>query len=47
MCEISKREQLVEYMKKHDIDIAAIQETKNPQAAEEITKDTYYCSPQA
>ena len=38
MCEISQREQLVEYMKKHDIDIAAIQETKIPQAAEEIRK---------
>ena len=38
MCEISKREQLVEHMKRHDIDIAAIQETKIPQAAEEIRK---------
>lgn len=38
MCEISKREQLLEYMKRHGIDIAAIQETKIPQAAEERRK---------
>ena len=30
MCEISKREQLVEYMKKRDIDVAAMQETHFP-----------------
>ena len=44
MCEISKRGQLVEHMKKHDIDVAAMQETKIPQAAEKRGKDTYYCS---
>ena len=38
MCEISNREQLVEYMKKHDIDVAAMQETRIPQAAEERRK---------
>ena len=38
MCETSKGEQLVEYMEKHDIDVAAMQETKIPQAAEERRK---------